>query len=65
MEKADQVKTLQEALKGSKMLKVSKDGNKVKRRIPFRMEQIDRKQIDSCMIYVENFPEALDHEKIA
>lgn len=47
------------------MLKVSKDGVKVKRRIPFRIEQIDRKQVDACMIYVENFPETMNHENIA
>ena len=56
---------MRDALKPSKMLKVSKDGLKVKRRIPFRKEYIDVHQQDKCMIYVENFPSNLDHEKLA
>lgn len=46
------------------MVKISKDGMKVKRRIPFRINQVNTKEMDNCMIYVENFPENLDHEDL-
>eukprot|EP00347_Sterkiella_histriomuscorum_P018375 403345740 len=60
-----QIKALQESLKFSKMLKLSKDGLKVKRRIPFKKNQVDVKAIDQCMIYVEKFPvKAMDIEKM-
>jgi RNA recognition motif-containing protein len=56
---------LLQAMKPSKMLKLSKDGIKVKRRIPFRKAEIDQKAIDKCMVYVENFPDTIDHEQLA
>jgi len=47
------------------MLKLSKDKTKFKRRIPFKLEGLDRKQQDQCMIYVENFPDYITHEQLA
>lgn len=47
------------------MLKISKDGLKVKRRIPFEAGAVDKKAIDACTIYVENFPSHLTHREFA
>ena len=55
-DKLDQLRLLQQAIKSSKMLKLSKDKTKVKRRIPFKPESIDQKELDKCMVYVEKFP---------
>lgn len=43
------------------MLKISKEKGKFKRRIPFSLEKIDTNQMNRCMIYLERFPEELDH----
>ena len=48
-----------EAVKGSKMLKVSKDGLSIKRRVPFDTESLDKKHSDACTIYAENYPTEL------
>ena len=47
------------------MLKLSKDKTKLKRRVPFKLEIVDRKEVDKRMIYVENFPEYINHEQLA
>lgn len=56
---------LRQAVGKSRMLKLSKDGIKVKRRIPFDPKSVDRSSIDSATIYVENFPEQLTHRELA
>jgi len=61
----DRIKLLREALKPSKMLKLSKDRLKVKRRIPFRINQVDLKQMDESTIYVERFPSNVNHEHLS
>lgn len=61
----DRLNLIREALKPSKMLKLSKDGLKVKRRIPFRINQVDLKQMDECTIYVERFPSIINHEHLS
>jgi len=47
------------------MLKLSKDKMKLKRRVPFTLEAVDQKEVDKCMTYCENFPEELNHDKLA
>jgi hypothetical protein len=44
------------------MLKLSKDNLKLKRRIPFSYKTEDLKEMDKSMIYIENFPEDINHE---
>ena len=47
------------------MLKLSKDKTKLKRRLPFILDLVDQKEVDKSMIYTENFPEELNHDKLA
>ena len=47
------------------MLKLSKDQMKVKRRIPFSKSMINQKEVDENTIYVEDFPDEFDIEKLA
>lgn len=47
------------------MLKLSKDKTKLKRRIPFKIENINIEEFDNNLIYVENFPIELRHEDLA
>ena len=47
------------------MLKLSKCSKLVKRRIPFDIKKVDGDKMDSCTVYVENFPEQLTHQEIA
>ena len=47
------------------MLKLSKCGKLVKRRLPFDMKRIDLDQMDKCTVYVENFPDSLSLQDIA
>lgn len=60
-DKLEQLRLLQSAIKSSKMLKLSKDKTKVKRRIPFKIENVSQKEIDERMIYVEKYPISLSH----
>ena len=53
------VNLLKAAIKKSDMLKLSKCGNLVKRRIPFDIKRVDKIKMDNCTVYVENFPEEL------
>ena len=62
---SDHANMLKQAVTKSRMLKISKDGLKVKRRIPFDVAAIDKKQIDACTIYIENFPVHLTHKELA
>ena len=50
---------MQEAVKKSNMLKLSKCGKLLKRRIPFNIKTVDLNKMDECTVYVENFPENL------
>jgi hypothetical protein len=54
---AEHLNFLKQAVGKSRLLKLSKDGMKVKRRIPFDPKAVDRKAMDACTIYVENFPD--------
>ena len=56
---------MQLAIKKSNMLKLSKCGKLVKRRIPFNIKRIDKAKMDQCTVYLENFPESLKLEDIA
>ena len=47
------------------MLKLSKCGKLLKRRLPFELKRVDCAKMDSCTVYVENFPESLTLEHIA
>lgn len=47
------------------MLKLSKCGKLVKRRIPFDLKKVDSNKVDQCTVYLENFPESLKLEDIA
>ena len=53
------------AVNKSNMLKLSKCGTLLKRRIPFVPAQIDSSKMDQCTVYVENFPESITLEDIA
>ena len=57
--------SLAAAVKKSNMLKLSKCGKLLKRRLPFNIERIDNEKMDACTVYVENFPENLTLEHIA
>ena len=59
------VELLQQAVGKSNMLKLSKCGKLVKRRIPFDLKRINRENLDACTVYVENFPESLVIQDIA
>jgi RNA recognition motif-containing protein len=56
---------LRQAVHKSKMLKLSKDDLRVKRRIPFTMKDVNTVEIDRASVYVENFPEHLTHRELA
>ena len=56
---------LQQAVKKSNMLKLSKCGKLLKRRIPFDIKRVDTPQMDASTVYVENFPESLNLSDIA
>ena len=47
------------------MLKLSKCGKLVKRRIPFDPKRVDASKTDECTVYLENFPDSLMLEDIA
>jgi RNA recognition motif-containing protein len=47
------------------MLKLSKDKTKLKRRIPFHIEAVDKNEMDKSMIYCERFPEEMTHDHLA
>lgn len=47
------------------MLKLSKDGKFLKRRIPFNYKDVDLRAIDKATIYAENFPEDLKLEQLS
>ena len=61
-DRVEQIRLIQLAVKDSKMLKLSKDKTKLKRRVPFKLDSLDPKEIDQRMIYIENFPEYINHE---
>ena len=52
----DQLFHLIKALKRSNVAKVCKDKFHLKRRLPFKMNDEIKKEIEECTIYVENFP---------
>lgn len=56
---------MQQAVRKSNLLKISKCGKLVKRRLPFDMKRVDTAQMDRNTVYVENFPESLSLESIA
>jgi cytochrome c556 len=58
-EEKDRLERMRQAVAKSNMLKLSKCGKLVKRRLPFDAKSVDQKKMDSCTIYVENFPENL------
>ena len=45
-DRVEQLRLIQLAVKDSKMLKISKDKNKLKRRVPFRLDGMDQKEVD-------------------
>ena len=47
------------------MLKLSKCGKLVKRRIPFDPKKVNSSKTDECTVYLENFPDSLRLEDIA
>ncbi len=61
-DRVEQLRLIQMAAKQSKMLKISKDKTKLKRRVPFRLDALDQKEVDQKMIYVENFPDYINHD---
>ncbi len=61
-DRLEELRLIQLAVKQSKMLKLSKDNTKLKRRVPFKLDSVDQKDLDLRMIYVENFPEYINHE---
>ena len=61
----ENIAMLRHAVRKSKMLKLSKDETRVKRRIPFSAKDVNTIEIDEASIYVENFPEHLTHRELA
>jgi len=47
------------------MLKLSKCGKFLKRRLPFDIKRVDCAKMDTCTVYVEKFPDCLTLEHIA
>ena len=64
-EETAKLESLRQAVKKSNMLKLSKCGKFLKRRIPFDPKRVDCAKIDECTVYIENFPESLTLEGIA
>jgi hypothetical protein len=64
-DRVEQLRLIQLAVKQSKMLKISKDKIKLKRRVPFRLDALDQKELDLKMVYVENFPDYINHDQLA
>lgn len=56
---------MQAAVNKSNMLKLSKCGKLLKRRLPFEIKRVDCAKMETCTVYVENFPESLTLEHIA
>jgi len=66
-EQQEKLSVLAQAVISSELLKLNSGRTKLKRKIPFS-EQLDRKdeeEIDKRTIYIENFPEDINHETIA
>ena len=59
LDEKEKASLMQEAVKKSNMLKLSKCGKLLKRRIPFNIKTVDLNKMDECTVYVENFPENL------
>ena len=66
-EQKDKLKTLATAIENSELLKLNTSRTKVKRKIPFSEDATKKNQaeIDKRTIYVQNFPEDINHEMIA
>jgi len=65
-EHQDKLNMLAEAVISSEVLKVNNSRTKIKRKIPFT-EHLDQKaeeEIDKRTVYIENFPEDINHEMI-
>jgi len=50
---------MRQAVGKSNMLKLSKCGKLLKRRLPYDNKSIDKGKMDACTVYVENFPDNL------
>lgn len=66
-EKDDSVQSdlMQQAVRKSNMLKLSKCGKLLKRRLPFDLKRVDLASMDKNTVYVENFPDSLLLQDIA
>ena len=60
---AEKIQLLQQAVTKSNMLKLSKCGKLIKRRIPFDLTKVNAEKMDASTVYVENFPEQLTHQE--
>lgn len=60
----DQLLHLIKALKRSRVVKVCKDKFHLRRRLPFKMNDEIKKEIEECTIYVENFPHNFDLQQL-
>jgi len=66
-EQQEKLNVIAQAVISSELLKLNSGRTKLKRKIPFS-EQLDRKdeeEIDKRTVYIENFPEDINHETIA
>ena len=64
-DKSKQLYALSSAIENSKILSLNKAKTKVKRKIPFDQSEIDEDLTTEKTIYIENFPETVDHEGLA
>lgn len=64
-DKVKQLFALSSAIETSNILSLNKAKTKVKRKIPFNPEEIDEGLTTEKTIYIENFPETVDHEGLA
>ena len=62
---AEKISLLQQAVTKSNILKLSKCGNLMKRRLPFDLARVNSDRMDASTVYVENFPSQLTHSEIA
>ena len=58
---AEKISLLKQAVTKSNILKLSKCGKLMKRRLPFDIERVNSERMDASTVYVENFPPQLTH----
>ena len=63
IEKSQQVEILKKALKSSRVVKLKE--NFLKRRVPFKLDRAERRKLEDCKLYVENYPKHFDISQLS